>query len=75
MCINCIHIYRKMFYAKTIDMSRKLAMSLSTRYIKKTTWPPVSLKTVRICIELSILVFHVLIKKTKTKKTKMKGGT
>lgn len=43
-----------MFYAKcseeTIDMSRELAMSLSTRYIKKTTWPPVSLKTVWICI-------------------------
>lgn len=48
VCINCIHICRKMLYAKcseeTIDMSRKLAMSLSTRYIKKTT--PVSLKTV-----------------------------
>lgn len=43
-----------MFYAKcseeTIDMSRKLAESLPTRYIEKTTWPPVSLKTVWICI-------------------------
>lgn len=49
MCVATVYTFVVRCFM-LIDMSRKLAMSLSTRYIEKTTWPPVSLKTVWICI-------------------------